>query len=510
MGSSRERRVEFQLSDFEGEKFEIKDLISRITSPILADLGVPSTLSEKSLGSPVKEYEPKSPTSSTSTSGHEPPTTETKGSFDPAPFRAGLNAGLKELYLLRDKADNKIKTLIKETQTAEKTYQEKIAQLNVLSGQVFSKFRHLDKRIAQVSHTSVLIGHTLESVDRQKKLNETGQEIIQHFLNFHRGRGHLEEFEADVPKNPYAAAAVIQQLQDIADGLDVKGADETKELIREKATDIEKLLLERFKSAKKDGNMATMKKCAKTLSNFKNQLIVQTYSDDVLDTLQAELDSKLEINEISKKKRFIKTLELYKHTVLTIVSQESETIAQVFPLPAPVTVWKGILMSIMDHQVVSCVCGRHVRATPPLPGTNCLCTNPQCKKIFPFENKAAVPVDRIVHPIATVKRFLEQGLGNTTNDIDRSRSNSLTVPLSNSTHNIHHSASSSSSPSLSTSASTISPRKGSGTTLTQPPSPIREIVTNNSEWTPEEYLEILLVAHQGTQDLVESLKKKTK
>ena len=195
--------------------------------------------------------------------------------FDPSPFSTLFESALERLSALRDETDRNIALYAAEARTAEEQHKEGLANLQEQLATVFTKFRRLDGRISSVAHTSVRIGHTLQTVDMQKKYNLQGQEIIQHFLAFHEASllaatsaaaaqarlpaiFHIEAHTAagssssassangsslaglkDTVPELHRAAELIQMLSAISQDLRVKGTEKASELIAKTSNEIE-------------------------------------------------------------------------------------------------------------------------------------------------------------------------------------------------------------------------------------------------------------------------------
>jgi hypothetical protein len=201
--------------------------------------------------------------------------------FEPAPFQALFDSALARLHTLRDETDRNILTCAERARRAEEAHKDGLANMHEQMATVLAKFRRLDGRISSVAHTAVRIGHTLHSVDQQKRFNLQAQEIIAHFLAFNSAddRSKLPAiFSTKDPQELHRAAELIQTLASISEDLHIGApVKRATDLIKKVCEDIEKELLARFYAAAEQGQLMEMKACAKTLLNFPNKSIIQGY-----------------------------------------------------------------------------------------------------------------------------------------------------------------------------------------------------------------------------------------
>lgn len=170
------------------------------------------------------------------------------------------------------------------------------------------------------------------------QLNQ-GLQIIKDFLRFSsREEDDAARLVADYDVNSVdelcKAADKILELQEIADGLDITGADIATKSINDKAEFIESQLLDNFEKASERSNYAKMKKCAETLLRFKSRKVMSRYHHNVL--------KKLPMNQEASTGSSVDEIETLYWNVISTCREEVAIIIKVFP--EPVRVFKNLLL----------------------------------------------------------------------------------------------------------------------------------------------------------------------
>jgi uncharacterized protein (DUF3084 family) len=135
-----------------------------------------------------------------------------------------------ELDTLMKKVNIQTERLIDETENATQAHKKKLQNLNSELETVSEKFKNLEDCISKVGNTTVQIGNTLETVDKQKKRAIDAKKLMQYFEEFNKYDKDLFENEIlpqgkikfAIFKNKntqHTAAKIIQQLNSIAKDL---------------------------------------------------------------------------------------------------------------------------------------------------------------------------------------------------------------------------------------------------------------------------------------------------
>ncbi len=150
--------------------------------------------------------------------------------FNPEPFISMIEDTINDLDELRDENDINLLTISSECKNAEVAHASAMRSLSNSMDSIFSTFRRLDKRISKVSHTAVSIGHSLETLNYQKKQNILGKSIIQHFIDFNTGDINKIDplFLTKDPVRIHEAARLIQLLQGVVDELKSKDNNKSR------------------------------------------------------------------------------------------------------------------------------------------------------------------------------------------------------------------------------------------------------------------------------------------
>ncbi|XP_057316582.1 exocyst complex component 5-like [Hydractinia symbiolongicarpus] len=189
--------------------------------------------------------------------------------FDPVILRDHFLETIKALQQLSEQTDGQIAKLEHVCQDQEQIHKEKAADVEKQYKTTMSKFYDLDDRINSVATKVVHLGDQLENISIPRQRVQETEQVMKYFDEFHSGKDLTSPIFKDSNKL-HEAAAIICQLQMVADELPRDKFERVQRKIQEKYSSIESDLQREFVNAYKKGDIDTMAKSAKTLLPFKN------------------------------------------------------------------------------------------------------------------------------------------------------------------------------------------------------------------------------------------------
>nr|XP_002125790.1 exocyst complex component 5 [Ciona intestinalis] len=187
--------------------------------------------------------------------------------FNPQQLHDEFVAHITELKNLDTRIQRKVERLETTLQREARAHVEKVADLQKSHQVAFSHFQSLDDRINYVATKVVHLGDQLEGVNTPRAHAAEALKLMKYFDEF-----LSDEFTSEAFVNPYRvhdAADIVHKLHLIAQELPYDRFAPVKASIVSKYHTIESELLNEFREAHKNNEVAKMKELASTLSHFK-------------------------------------------------------------------------------------------------------------------------------------------------------------------------------------------------------------------------------------------------
>eukprot|EP01117_Protostelium_nocturnum_P017634 TRINITY_DN7208_c0_g1_i2.p1 TRINITY_DN7208_c0_g1~~TRINITY_DN7208_c0_g1_i2.p1 ORF type:complete len:780 (+),score=219.42 TRINITY_DN7208_c0_g1_i2:37-2376(+) len=236
--------------------------------------------------------------------------------FDCAPFAAVFDVTMANLLKMAGKMDEKIVDLERETRNSEEKHKNRLKKFGEDFDSIFRQFQELDGRISKVGSGAVTIGDRLETDDIQRERALDGKELVEYLIEFNGDRSELEgnvpkklldyfiSYESSVDRyrrkknalkkdernaiedakgrkllrvsdlqskekiHLYQKAMIAKLLYNVALELDSDKMTKSKARIEIVHRELEKILVNQFASANKDGNYDDMREASLILFDF--------------------------------------------------------------------------------------------------------------------------------------------------------------------------------------------------------------------------------------------------
>jgi uncharacterized protein YukE len=101
-------------------------------------------------------------------------------------FEELFTKSVEELENMMENVNKRITDLIESTEQHTQNHQSAMSSLNAELENVSDTFKVLEETINKVGNTTVQIGNTLESVDKQKKRAMEAKKLMEYFEEFNR------------------------------------------------------------------------------------------------------------------------------------------------------------------------------------------------------------------------------------------------------------------------------------------------------------------------------------
>uniref|UniRef100_A0A0R3S5Q2 Exocyst complex component 5 n=1 Tax=Elaeophora elaphi TaxID=1147741 RepID=A0A0R3S5Q2_9BILA len=191
-----------------------------------------------------------------------------KDDINVADLKTKFEEEIGNLQMLSEQFQSKISSLEQQCSSDKREYLNVLHKLHEQNADAMDKLKQLDSTMQTVSTKVVHLGDQLESVHLPRARANEALQLMKHFDEFLADQPLSSDIFTD-PDRLLESAAMIQKLSSISQELAKDKYSNVQIRIAHKYDEIERLMLEEFVRAHRQGNWSRMHEIAAILADFK-------------------------------------------------------------------------------------------------------------------------------------------------------------------------------------------------------------------------------------------------